>query len=89
VVIKTFNPFTANLDYVQTDVEVAANDARYIKLDFSNLPDSPIANGFAKNGVDTLELWFNSTRVQSWTVTPTVMAPRRASLWFLMPYISS
>jgi len=41
----------------------------YIRLDFANLPASPIANGFAKNGTNTLELWFNSFLVQSWTVT--------------------
>jgi hypothetical protein len=44
-------------------------DPLSIHLNFDNLPDSPIANGFAKNGSDTRELWLNGMLVESWTHT--------------------
>ena len=45
-------------------------DLRYLMLDFSNLPASPVTDGYAANG-NTLELWWNGMLVESWTVTPT------------------
>ena len=42
---------------------------------------------FVENG-NALELWWKTTLVQSWTVEPVVLSPRRTSLWFLLPYIS-
>ena len=47
-------------------------DSRYLMLDFSNLPTTS-SEGFAVNG-NTLELWWNGTLVQSWTVTPATPA---------------
>jgi hypothetical protein len=44
-------------------------DARFLKLDFSNIPTSPTYSGYAANG-NTLELWWNGALVQSWTYTP-------------------
>jgi len=49
---------------------IAALLATYLKLDFSNLPASPVTDGYAANG-NTLELWWNGMLVESWTVTPT------------------
>lgn len=54
-----------------TPIEVitpTTGDATYIKLDFSNLPATS-TEGYAING-NTLELWWNGTLVESWTVTP-------------------
>ena len=41
----------------------------YIRLDLGNIPTSPTSSGLAVNG-NTLELWWNGSIVQSWTVTP-------------------
>lgn len=60
------NPSTGNLDKVRSLTDL---DLRYLKLDLSNIPASPTTDGFAVNG-NTLELWWNGTLVQSWTVTP-------------------
>ena len=38
---------------------------------------------FVENGND-LELWWNSTLVHSWTVTPVAPVGRRASLWAML-----
>ena len=51
--------------------DVVRDDARYIKLDLSNIPTSPTTNGFARNG-DTLELWWNGILRQSWTTATVV-----------------
>ena len=53
-----------------------------IKIGYSNWELKPI-------DVNTLGLYVNGNLAQSWTVAVTALAPRRASLWFLMPYVSS
>lgn len=65
---KTINPATGNLDIVGlTTSDLSTLDSRYLKLDFSNVPSSG-TNGFVENG-NALELWWNGTLVQSWTIT--------------------
>jgi len=64
------NPSTGNLDQIgKSASDVAVDDLRYIMLDLSNIPVSPVTDGYAVNG-NTLELWWNGTLVESWTVTP-------------------
>lgn len=62
---------------VSSGNSIAASDVTgleedFLKLDFSNLETSA-TDGFVQNG-NTLELWWNGSVVQSWTITPTTPA---------------
>ena len=93
-----FNPFTGTLDYVLSDSDLTG----YIKRDQTIY--QTIENGlplfedgvrignsttyFELDGND-LNLYVNGVLRQTWTTIPVALSPRRASLWFLMPYVSS
>ena len=61
-------------DLFKNYLTISSANNTFIKLDFSNLPATPIIDGFANNG-DTLELWWNGSKVQSWKIVSTTASP--------------